>query len=40
MSFSQSFMEILVWAALVWTLLGAVVLIGLLIKDAMKKDVW
>lgn len=40
MSFSQSFMEILVWGALVWTLLGAVVLIGLLIKDALKKDIW
>lgn len=38
--FSQSFFAFLVMAALLWTALGSVALIVLLIKDWVNKDLW
>lgn len=40
MMFSLSFVTILIWTALVWTGLGAVVLITLIIRDHLKGEVW
>lgn len=38
--FSETFLHFLIIASLVWTGLGAVVLLVLLIRDAMGKSIW
>jgi hypothetical protein len=38
--FPQSIFILLVVGALVWTGLGALVLVSLLIKDIVKKQIW
>ncbi|MBB5353178.1 hypothetical protein HNR46_003432 [Haloferula luteola] len=38
--FSASFLQILVLLGLIWTALGAVTLVGLLIRDWIKGELW
>lgn len=38
--FSESFLQILITGSLVWTGLGAVVLLVLMIRDAIGKSIW
>ncbi len=38
--FSLSFVEILIWTALLWTGLGAIVLIALIARDHRRGEVW
>ncbi len=40
MNFSLGAFEILIGGALLWTLLGAVILCALLIRDLRKGNVW
>ncbi len=40
MNFSQIFLEVLIWGALVWTLLGALVLVALLVNDWKNGRIW
>lgn len=38
--FSESFLSFLIIASLVWTGLGAVVLIVLIVRDSIGKSIW
>ncbi|MFP4070318.1 MAG: hypothetical protein ACOC4K_03440 [Verrucomicrobiota bacterium] len=38
--FSESFFYILIYGALVWTALGAVILVTLLVKDRKNNKIW
>ena len=38
--FSDSFLHILVVVAIAWTALGVVILLGLLIRDWLKGNLW
>lgn len=38
--FSESFFHLLVYGALIWTGLGAAILIFLLLKDYKNKKIW
>jgi len=38
--FSESFFYFLVYGSLIWTALGAVVLVYLLLKDRKNKQIW
>jgi hypothetical protein len=38
--FSESFFTILVYGSLIWTALGACILIFLLLKDHKNKKIW
>ncbi|MEO0454219.1 MAG: hypothetical protein AAFY98_08795 [Verrucomicrobiota bacterium] len=40
MNFSLLSMEVLVWGALVWTLLNCFILLALLLKDYLKGEIW
>lgn len=40
MNFSITFMEILIWGALAWTLAGAICLLVMLLKDWKNKSIW
>ncbi len=38
--FPATFLEILIYGALAWTGLGAIVLLTLLLKDHRKRSIW
>lgn len=38
--FSETFLSLLIIVSLVWTGLGAVVLLALLLRDAKEKSIW
>lgn len=38
--FGETFLSILIIVALVWTGLGAVVLVALLIRDKIRRQIW
>lgn len=38
--FSESFFVLLIVTALVWTAVGGVILLWLLIRDAKRKQIW
>lgn len=38
--FGEAFLSILIIVALVWTGLGAVVLVALLIRDKIRRQIW
>lgn len=38
--FSESFLQFLITGSLVWTGLGALVLLVLIIRDAIRKSIW
>ncbi len=38
--FSEEFLSFLIFVSLVWTGLGAVTLLTLLVRDAMGKSIW
>lgn len=38
--FSESTLTFIIYGAIVWTALGVVILITLLIKDILKKQIW
>jgi hypothetical protein len=40
MNFPFLLFEFLIWGALAWTLLGAIVLLILLIRDTLKGKIW
>ena len=38
--FSETFIQILIIGSLIWTALGALTLLVLLLKDTLKKSIW
>jgi len=38
--FPESFFTLLIYGSLIWTALGAIILIGLLVKDRKNNKIW
>lgn len=38
--FSETFIQVLIIGSLIWTALGALTLLGLLLSDTLKKSIW
>ena len=38
--FSETFLQILITTSLIWTALGAITLLTLLLLDTLKKSIW
>jgi hypothetical protein len=38
--FSENILSLIIFGALIWTALGVLILLGLLLKDYLNKQIW
>lgn len=38
--FSENILTLIIYGALIWTSVGVLILLGLLVKDFLKKQIW